>query len=88
MSFVTYQADGAIGTILLNRPEALNALNSKVLDELNAVLDQVDQNVIRCLIISGSGAGLSACQNEARPSRKPVLVCERSSLRLPAHALR
>lgn len=55
MSFVTYQADGAIGTILLNRPEALNALNSKVLDELNAVLDQVDQNVIRCLIISGSG---------------------------------
>ena len=55
MSFVTYQADGAIGTILLNRPEALNALNSKVLDELNAVLDRVDQNVIRCLIISGSG---------------------------------
>lgn len=32
MSFVTYQADSAIGTILLNRPEALNALNSKVLD--------------------------------------------------------
>ena len=55
MSFVTYAAEGAVGTITLNRPQALNALNSMVLEDLSKVLDQVDQNVIRCLIITGAG---------------------------------
>lgn len=55
MSLVAYSAEGAVGTILLNRPEALNALNSSVLEEFNAILDKVNLSVIRCLIVSGSG---------------------------------
>ena len=55
MSFVTYTAEGAVGTIAVNRPQALNALNSEVLEDLGRALDQVDQSVIRCLIITGTG---------------------------------
>lgn len=55
MEFVTYEVEGAIGIITINRPKALNALNSAVLGELDATLDAVDQNAIRCLILTGAG---------------------------------
>ncbi len=55
MALVNYEVKEAIGIITINRPEALNALNSSVLDELNAVLDGVDQQTIRCLILTGAG---------------------------------
>ena len=55
MEFVTYEAEGQVGVITINRPKALNALNSAVLDELDATLDAVDQNEIRCLILTGAG---------------------------------
>ena len=34
MEFVTYEQDGFVGVITINRPKALNALNSTVLEEL------------------------------------------------------
>ena len=55
MAFVEYEVKDAVGIITINRPEALNALNSAVLDELSAVIDGVDQNTIRCLILTGAG---------------------------------
>lgn len=55
MGFVDYSVDGAVGTITINRPQALNALNSAVLDDLNAVLDNVNLDEVRCLILTGAG---------------------------------
>ena len=55
MEFITYEVEGQIGIITINRPKALNALNSAVLDELDKTLDAVDQEAIRCLILTGSG---------------------------------
>lgn len=55
MDFILYEVDGAVGTITINRPKALNALNSQVLDELNATLDAVDLDTVRCLILTGAG---------------------------------
>ncbi|MGN0347255.1 MAG: enoyl-CoA hydratase-related protein [Lachnospiraceae bacterium] len=55
MDFVLYEVNGAVGTITINREKALNALNSQVLDELNATLDAVDLNTVRCLILTGAG---------------------------------
>lgn len=55
MALVNYEVKGSIAVITINRPEALNALNSSVLDELSAVFDNVDQDTIRCLIITGAG---------------------------------
>ena len=55
MEFITYEVEGQIGIITINRPKALNALNSAVLDELDKTLDAVDQEAIRCLILNGAG---------------------------------
>ena len=55
MEFVLYEVKDAVGIITINREKALNALNSQVLDELNATLDAVDLNTIRCLILTGAG---------------------------------
>ena len=55
MDFILYEVDGAVATITINRPKALNALNSQVLDELNATLDAVDLDTVRCLILTGAG---------------------------------
>ena len=55
MEFVTYEVKGQVGTITINRPKALNALNSAVLDELNEAFDSVDLTEVRCLILTGAG---------------------------------
>ena len=55
MEFVLYEQKDAVGIITINREKALNALNSIVLDELNATLDQVNLNEVRCLILTGAG---------------------------------
>ena len=35
MEFVTYEQDGFVGVVTINRPKALNALNSEVLKNLD-----------------------------------------------------
>ena len=55
MDFILYEQKGQTAVITINREKALNALNSQVLDELNAVLDAVDLNEVRCLILTGAG---------------------------------
>jgi len=45
-----------VTTILLNRPEALNALNAETLDEIDAALDDLVANdAIRVVVFAGSG---------------------------------
>jgi len=55
MEFITYEQEGFVGTITINRPKALNALNSQVLDEINTVLDDIDLESTRALILTGAG---------------------------------
>jgi enoyl-CoA hydratase len=48
--------DGAIATIVLNRPKALNALNATVLAELVRAFDELESDAsVRAVIITGSG---------------------------------
>lgn len=56
MDYILYEQNGNVVTITINREKALNALNSQVLDELNATLDAVDLATVRCLVITGAGA--------------------------------
>jgi len=42
MSVVSYKQENFIGVITIERPEALNALNSQVLDELNTTFANID----------------------------------------------
>ena len=55
MGFVNYEQKDAIGIITINRPEALNALNSQVLDDLSATFDSVDLKTVRALVLTGAG---------------------------------
>ena len=53
---VLLEVKNGIGYITINRPEALNALSSQVLADLNEVLDQVEKSEeIRVVIVTGAG---------------------------------
>ncbi|MCW3110746.1 MAG: enoyl-CoA hydratase, partial [Segetibacter sp.] len=48
--------ENQIFTITINRPDKLNALNKTVMEELNAVVDEVYKNhEIRSVILTGAG---------------------------------
>ncbi len=50
-----------IGRITLNRPNALNAINEAMGEELNSALKEVDRDEkTRCLVITGAGRAFSA----------------------------
>src|SRR6185437_1796642 len=51
----------AVTLIRLNRPEALNALNAQLMDELTAVLDAAEADAgVRCMVITGSDRAFAA----------------------------
>ncbi|CAN5901641.1 enoyl-CoA hydratase [soil metagenome] len=51
----------AVTLIRLNRPEALNALNSQLLSELTAALDAAEADeTVRCLVLTGSERAFAA----------------------------
>ena len=53
---VLLEKEGNIATVTINRPKALNALNSETLKELNAVIEDLENdNNIYCVILTGSG---------------------------------
>ena len=58
MSYETilYSEEGHIGLLTLNRPKTLNALNQKMIDELDALLEGLYRNnEVRALIVTGGG---------------------------------
>lgn len=58
---IIYDVDGNIAKLTINRPDALNALNSQVLDELSQVIGEVRANEdLRVLIITGEGRSFVA----------------------------
>ncbi len=55
MGFVNCELKDKIAVITIDRPQALNALNSQVLDDLEAAFDGIDTNVIRAVVLTGAG---------------------------------
>ena len=55
------EVKGRVGVITLNRPKALNALNSQLIDELNQALDEYERNPdIGCIVLTGSEKAFAA----------------------------
>ncbi len=53
---ILVESDGNVATITLNRPNVLNALNSRVLAELSLALLELEQNAdVRAIVITGAG---------------------------------
>jgi enoyl-CoA hydratase len=58
---VLTEEDGAVGIVTLNRPEALNALNRKLVDEAIDALRAFDADPkIGCLVLTGSARAFAA----------------------------
>ena len=55
MEFVKYEVEGAVAVVTIDRQKALNALNSQVLEELDATFKAVDLDAVRCIILTGAG---------------------------------
>lgn len=61
MGYILYEKRGYTGIITMNRPEALNALNSDVLAELDELLSKLEaDDSLRCVIVTGSGKAFVA----------------------------
>lgn len=62
MTLVSMQVDAqGVGWLIIERPDALNALNQAVLEELNDLLTQISQSEeIRVLVITGRGRAFVA----------------------------
>ncbi|HEY0285438.1 MAG TPA: enoyl-CoA hydratase [Pseudomonas sp.] len=63
MSYETIikEVKGRVALLTLNRPEALNALNSQIISELNHALDEIERNPdIGCVVLTGSSKAFAA----------------------------
>ena len=55
MGFVDYEVKGSYAVITINREQALNALNSEVLDDLDKVISGIDTDTVRAVVLTGAG---------------------------------
>ncbi len=55
------ETDGAVGVVTLNRPDALNAFNIKLMDELSGAIEKYDADPeIGCIVVTGSEKAFAA----------------------------
>ena len=67
---IRYEKNGNIGIATINRPEALNALNSTVISELEQLISEVEKDAeLGAFIITGEGRSFVAAPTSA--SRAP-----------------
>lgn len=58
---ILVKTEGGVVTVTLNRPNALNALNSELMDELSDAVDGYEADTsLRCMIITGSEKAFAA----------------------------
>ena len=58
---IVVEVKGRVGIVTLNRPKALNALNSQLIDELNVALAGFERDsAIGCIVITGSEKAFAA----------------------------
>jgi len=52
---ILVRTEGPVAIVTLNRPQALNALNSALMDELTAAIDALEtDDSVRCIVLTGS----------------------------------
>ncbi len=55
------ETDGGVGVITLNRPEALNAFNAKLMDEVTDAVRKFEaDDAVGCLVVTGSEKAFAA----------------------------
>ncbi|MBW7055288.1 enoyl-CoA hydratase [Paracoccus bogoriensis] len=68
---IIVEIEDEVALIRLNRPEALNALNSTLLAELSQAVTEADRNdKVRCIVLTGSEKAFAAGADIKEMSRK------------------
>ena len=58
---ILLERQGRVALLTLNRPEALNALNAQLIDELNQALDALERDPqVGCIVLTGSAKAFAA----------------------------
>lgn len=58
---ILYRVEDGVAVLTLNRPERLNAMSHRLVEETNAALDAArDDAAVRCLLLTGTGRGFCA----------------------------
>jgi len=60
MKYVDFKISENVGSIVITREKALNALNSEVLQELNSTIDLIEEKISEISILTVRGAGEKA----------------------------
>jgi enoyl-CoA hydratase len=61
VSLVLSERDGAVAVVLLNRPDALNALSDELMDELVSTLGELDRDeAVRAIVLGGNVRAFAA----------------------------
>lgn len=69
--YIKVDIEGAIGWLVLNRPERLNAMNPRMLDEFSGAVDELTENdAVRVIVIRGEGRCFSTGYDIERDSRE------------------
>ena len=55
MAYIQMAVKNHVAWITIDRPKALNALNSQVLEELDAAIDSMDLDTVRVVVLTGAG---------------------------------
>src|SRR5262245_16735333 len=71
---IIVETRGRVGIIRLNRPQALNALNKALIDELTRAVEAFDaDDKIGCMLITGSDKAFAAGADIKEMSDKPFI---------------
>jgi len=71
---VLVERDDPIAVVLLNRPDALNALSDELMEQLVIVLEELDRDAaVRCIVLGGSERAFAAGADIAELARSSAI---------------
>ena len=73
-ALILAERDDAVAVVLLNRPEALNALSDELMDELVSKLSELDRDdAVRCIVLGGNERAFAAGADIGELSRSSAI---------------
>lgn len=84
MENIKYTVEDSVAIVTIDRPKALNALNSELLGEIEECFDSIDLDEVRAVIITGSGdksfvAGADIAEMKDLDGKGGKLFCEKGN---------
>src|SRR5436309_3900124 len=74
MALVLLEREEPIAVVLLNRPDALNALSDELMEELVTALEELDrEEAVRCIVLGGSERAFAAGADIAELARSSAI---------------